>query len=72
MTKGVKYNIFLRFILDFSGNLLNKHLWSTYYAQLAQCYMLGGEDEKRKAPTLREFTDKIQRQINPRESTEEL
>ena len=32
MTKGVKYNIFLRFILDFSGNLLNKHLWSTYYA----------------------------------------
>lgn len=45
MNKGVKYNIFLRFILDFSRNLLNKHLWSTYYAQLAQCYMLGGEDE---------------------------
>ena len=35
MNKGVKYNIFLRFILDFSGNLFNKHLWSTYYAQLA-------------------------------------
>ena len=27
MNKGVKYNIFLRFILDFSGNLFNKHLW---------------------------------------------